>query len=1113
MALITQDFIVRSGLVVQGTASVTTSTGNTGALQVNSGAAISGSIVVGSTASIYGPTILNNTLTANGTATFAGPGTGLIVNNNALISGTFTATGASTLGATTIGGALTANGTSLFDGAVTITGTNTLTVGTGAVTFGGTLGVDGVTSITDITTAAVGGTGALVVTGGALINDNLIVKSTASSSVNTNSNSIYTLGGIGISKDLAVGGSAVITGNLTVLGTQTIINSTSTSIQDPVIDIGTNVNDSPLTGDDGYNKGIVLHYYDTDDNHMFLGRNNLTGHLVLRHNIDPGANGPIPNSHYTTNGAYATFDVGTLIANDSTNATNTTSGALQVIGGAGIGGDVFVGGGVSAATLTAGNLTAGQLVYATAGGQLVTNGALVFNTATNTLVATVTTATNLAGGVAGDIPYQTASGQTTFVNIASTSGYVLTSNGTNPYWASASGTTVGNANQANNLTGGAAYEIPYQTAADTTEFSATFQYDPTAYKLTVNNVDVYGDNNSYRGIGNADNSIIPTSGQGIELASDNYAQLNYDGVNYIYVNSAGAYVEVGSTSLQLDTSGNLTLNGSGVFTAPNVDPSNLSNGRVTYYNGSYLVDDSGLTYNGSGTLTVGSSLAISGSGGDITMTGGNITGVAGITASGTVQAGYVKPTNLTSGQITFYDGTSLTDSSSLTWDGSTLTASNISSGGTINGGHLQDDSFSVTNGVVFGNSSKQLAQDSQFTWDSGTNTLIAANVTSGGTIRGGYVRADNLTSGNVTYATTNGELTDNNNFTYDGNTLTVPDVSISGSTNATNSASGALIVTGGAGIGKDLWVGGNLNVDGTIYMQGVGLDTISSTTGTFVNVSITGAGTALHVTNNVKVGGTLTATNLTVTGNTNLGNTTLENVRATDTTVTNLTVTGDFIYTGTTTLGNLSATNFTATNITATTLVVLGTATVTTLHDNGDATIGQNLSVDGVSTFTGAVTVLDTTDSTSIDTGSIVTAGGVGIAKNLTVGDAITVGATTASTVVPALYSNNVVLASYTSPTITGTSPVNLDSYSSTTYRTARYVVQVVDGSNIHITEITVFHNGSNVYINEYGISYNNGSRGTFDATLASSTITLTFTPNPSATAMKIKVVRMGITA
>ena len=50
----TQDFIVKSGLNVQGTSTVTSSTGNTSTLQVDGGAAIAKNLIVGSTATIYG---------------------------------------------------------------------------------------------------------------------------------------------------------------------------------------------------------------------------------------------------------------------------------------------------------------------------------------------------------------------------------------------------------------------------------------------------------------------------------------------------------------------------------------------------------------------------------------------------------------------------------------------------------------------------------------------------------------------------------------------------------------------------------------------------------------------------------------------------------------------------------------------------------------------------------------------------------------------------------------------------------------------------------------------------------------------------------------------------
>ena len=152
--------------------------------------------------------------------------------------------------------------------------------------------------------------------------------------------------------------------------------------------------------------------------------------------------------------------------------------------------------------------------------------------------------------------------------------------------------------------------------------------------------------------------------------------------------------------------------------------------------------------------------------------------------------------------------------------------------------------------------------------------------------------------------------------------------------------------------------------------------------------------------------------------------------------------------------------------------------------------------------------------------------GGAAIAKNIIVGTTatvygdtgllgtLTVGATTSSQVVPAFYSNNVVLASYTSEIVSTSTAtiINLDQFDSSIYRTARYTVQVVDTSSIHISEITLFHNDIEVYKNEYGISTNNGRLGTFDATLTNQTVVLNFNTE-LANSMQIKVVRMGISA
>ena len=101
----------------------------------------------------------------------------------------------------------------------------------------------------------------------------------------------------------------------------------------------------------------------------------------------------------------------------------------------------------------------------------VTNTSIDFNS------ASVDSATNLKGGSASQIPYQTAVNTTAFIPNG-TSGFILRSNGTAaPSWVNpSSGFNVDTANYAinagiaTNLKGGAASQIPYQTAANTTAF-------------------------------------------------------------------------------------------------------------------------------------------------------------------------------------------------------------------------------------------------------------------------------------------------------------------------------------------------------------------------------------------------------------------------------------------------------------------------------------------------------------------------------------------------------------------------------------------------------------------------------------------------------------------
>ena len=86
---------------------------------------------------------------------------------------------------------------------------------------------------------------------------------------------------------------------------------------------------------------------------------------------------------------------------------------------------------------------------------------------------TATTATNIAGGAAGGIPYQTGAGATSLLT-AGTSAQVLIS-GTAPSWTNISSLSVSSASTATtatNLAGGTAGGVPYQTGAGTTGITA-----------------------------------------------------------------------------------------------------------------------------------------------------------------------------------------------------------------------------------------------------------------------------------------------------------------------------------------------------------------------------------------------------------------------------------------------------------------------------------------------------------------------------------------------------------------------------------------------------------------------------------------------------------------
>lgn len=102
---------------------------------------------------------------------------------------------------------------------------------------------------------------------------------------------------------------------------------------------------------------------------------------------------------------------------------------------------------------------------------LTTTGGPITSSGTITLAGTLITSnggTGLTSYTAGDLPYYATGTALSKLGIGSV-GTILTSSGTAPQWSSTSGITVGTAT---NLAGGVTGSLPYQSSSGTTTFLA-----------------------------------------------------------------------------------------------------------------------------------------------------------------------------------------------------------------------------------------------------------------------------------------------------------------------------------------------------------------------------------------------------------------------------------------------------------------------------------------------------------------------------------------------------------------------------------------------------------------------------------------------------------------
>ena len=599
-----------------------------------------------------------------------------------------------------------------------------------------------------------------------------------------------------------VTGLVQIRGDLQVDGTTTTVNSVTTTIQDPILTLG---GEDTLTIDDNKDRGIEFRYYDSQERFGFFGWDEDYANA----NIWTGTGGyrflyNATNTSEVYAGTDAPLIAGNLRLTTDTGSTSTTTGTLVVTGGVGISENVYIGGTVDIANDL--DINSGEFVVTAANGNIYTQGDLQVDS--NVTLGTDATDTVL---VNSDTTFEDdvrIVGPNTIFSITDGTAekFVIDSDNGNIH---SDGTLDVDSGVTFNSTLDVDAAVTFNSTLDVDDdsvFHNDITLDTTGkyFKITNGTTDKFTVLSTN---GNTDIRGTLDVGSAVHLETT----LQVDG-NITLGNAASDTITVNSDATFTD---NLTVNQAVDFDSTlNVDDAVDFNSTLVV-DGQTTIYDSVILQSNNEVFNINNGAAITQF--SIDFDNGNT--IIGRDGAGT-------GTLTVHGDSTFNDNTSFTDNVTIgNANTDTLTVNSVSQftdDVTVDGSLLIN-----TNATVEGNLT---VNGTTTTVNSTVVTLDDPIITLGGdtaptsndakdrgvefryydsTARIGFFGWDVSASRYAMYhaATNSSEAF---NGTRSG--LDLGSIKCFDATNATNSASGALIVGGGAGIGLDLYVGDDLVV-------------------------------------------------------------------------------------------------------------------------------------------------------------------------------------------------------------------------------------------------------------------------------------------------------------